>query len=445
MIDFLFVYELEQRELENITLLGAELENRGYRVAYEKYDFLYPRKLRKKYINNVKVVIVHSMYNEKVLYNLVYQAFGFVKKIINLQWEQVGTIKDENSTTAHRYPKQSAKTVPHVCWGPKMQEILIRCGMDKERAPVLGPLHMDFLRKEFDGYYMSREALFKEFGIPTDKKVLLFLSSFSYTSLTEKQLDNLRRILNKDSVEAFHKISVDSQREILEWIERYLNENPDEIFIYRPHPAEAGNKLLREYEQRNSRLFVIGKYSVKQWIKTADVIFNWFSTSMAEVYFDGKDGFVLRPVEMVKEKDVAIMRDCRFITTYEDFVSAAHGCNDLVVSADALKSYYDVTDTPAFVRCADFFEEVITTDKYDYEWTSELEKSFKRQRRKDDLTHFAVGCKHILEFTVNKIKQSFGLNHDKTKIDFYNKRKNDNNEHKKNQAEKLSVMHRFID
>ena len=48
-VDFLFIYEVKNRELENISLLAAELENRGYTTAflnswrainhpYESYD-----------------------------------------------------------------------------------------------------------------------------------------------------------------------------------------------------------------------------------------------------------------------------------------------------------------------------------------------------------------------------------------------------------------------
>ena len=48
-VDFLFIYEVKNRELENISLLAAELEMRGYTTAflnswrainhpYESYD-----------------------------------------------------------------------------------------------------------------------------------------------------------------------------------------------------------------------------------------------------------------------------------------------------------------------------------------------------------------------------------------------------------------------
>ncbi|MBQ4528068.1 MAG: hypothetical protein II998_08345 [Clostridia bacterium] len=444
MVDFLIVYELEQRELENVTLLGAELERRGYSVAFEKFMYLSYSKMRKKYKNKAKVIVIHSMYNETVIYNLVYAAVGSASKIVNLQWEQVGTIRDENSTTAFRYPKESAKSVPHICWGPKMQEILVRCGMEKERAPVTGPIHMDFLRKEFEGYYKSKDELFDEFDLPKDKKILLFLSSFSYTSLTEEQVAVLLRSLNKERFEAFRKISVDSQKAILEWIEKYLNENPDDIFVYRPHPAEAGNKLLGEYEKRNPRLYVIGKYSVKQWIKTSDVIFNWFSTSMAEVYFDGKDCYVLRPVEMEQERDVAIMRDCKFITRYEDFLAAANGSTEYIASAEALKSYYDVTDVPSYYRCADFLEDVCNTDKYDYNWSSKLKRSFWLRYKKDCVKRIGIGAVHFLRFAVHNLKKVLKLSYNEHYANFYAEMKAKEASNKKAQKEKLELMRIFV-
>ena len=53
MIDFLIIYEHEQRELENVTLLGAELERRGYSVCFEKVPFINSYlKLKRKHKNN---------------------------------------------------------------------------------------------------------------------------------------------------------------------------------------------------------------------------------------------------------------------------------------------------------------------------------------------------------------------------------------------------------
>ncbi|MBO5370215.1 MAG: hypothetical protein J6B23_06015 [Clostridia bacterium] len=444
MIDFLIVYEIEQRELENVTLVGAELMKRGYSVCFEKFPFINKNTLRKKYENNVMVVLTHSMYNDTVLYNLVYAIAGKVNKIVNFQWEQIGSVADEEKLESYRYPKQTAKKIVHLCWGERISDILVKCGMDKKLTPVTGPIHMDFLREEFSGYYMSREELFKKYNIPADKKVMLFVSSFSYTSLTPAHIEILKRSLPEERIYSFQDISIRSQKAILEWIETYIQKNKDVVFIYRPHPVEYGNALLTETESRNPNLYVIKDYSVKQWIKTSDVIFNWFSTSMAEIHYSGKVGYVLRPVELPRDNDVAIMQDCRFLTTYEEFEAAADGTLDYEQSDKLIKEYYSVTEKPAYARCADFLETVISTNEYDYEWSNDILNLFGKKLRKQKLHDICL--KFVLPFkiTYNHIKKSLKLPYEEVKINFYKKRKLNKENTIKHESEKLAIMKKYI-
>lgn len=423
MVDFLIIYELVQREMENVALLSAELENRGYTVELVKFPFKNISKLRKKYLNNVKVVLTQSMYSEAVLHNLVYHIAGKVQKIVNLQWEQIGTVSDEENNCSARMPKGSAKNVPHICWGGRPQEMLIKAGMDENRAVITGPIQMDFLREEFDAYYKGREELYKEFEIPCDKKTALFISSLSYTSLDENEIHRLEKALGEEFVTVFRDVSIKTQKAVLEWIGKALSEDEELIFIYRPHPAEAGSKLLKEAQKKYSRFFVINKYSVKQWIKRCDIIYNWFSTSAAEVYYAGKNAFVLRPVELPGKYEVALLKDCSFITSYEEFRDSLCKKEGITVSEEIIKRYYDVSEVPSYVRLTDFLEKVINTNEFDYKWSKETQKFCKAHYKKREWHIFLVNMKVAGLYVINSIKKLLGTSFDEHYTSFYKNRK----------------------
>ena len=292
---------------------------------------------------------------------------------------------------------------------------------------------------------MSKEELFKQYNLPLNKKVNLFLSSFGYTCLTSQLRELLYKSVGKDRVDTFEKISIESQKSILEWIERYLKENPNEIFIYRPHPVESGSKLLSEVNERNPNMYVIGEHSVKQWIKTCDTIFNWFSTSMAEAYYADKQTYVLRPVEIPFKNDVAIMRDCKFITTYEDFSAAAQGATENVASTDAIKAYYDVTDIPAYVRTADFLEELLKTNKYDFEWTSDMKRQFILYGIKIRIRVFFGSIYHRVRWGAHSFMKLLHMKYNKDYVDFYKNREHNAKYYKERQEEKLAIMKKMIE
>ena len=55
-VDFLFVYDVKNREFENISLLGAELERRGYKVGFQSFWHSYTHRFYTKYRTKVAVL-----------------------------------------------------------------------------------------------------------------------------------------------------------------------------------------------------------------------------------------------------------------------------------------------------------------------------------------------------------------------------------------------------
>ena len=129
-VDFLIVYETRVRELENVCLLKYELERRGYSVAIiNTWNSIVNTKKNVKY--DAKVVITPSMYNDGI-YDFMKSIVGNMKKIVNLQWEQIGTIGDEKRQDSRFVLKGMASQCMNICWGDvTVNRLLNKSGFDK--------------------------------------------------------------------------------------------------------------------------------------------------------------------------------------------------------------------------------------------------------------------------------------------------------------------------
>ena len=375
MIDFLIIYELRQRELENIVLVGTELKKRGYTVEYCNFPFPVHKiqEIRNKYYGNVRTILTQSMYDSKVLYNLVYRIAGPVSKIVNLQWEQVGTVRTEADINSYRYPRGIAKEILHICWGDTPRHNLIRVGVNPEKAVITGPLHMDFLRLLFNKFYRSKNEVFLTYGLNPSLKTIFFISSFSYASLSKKDINNLKRKAGDTIVEEHYRLSVNSQKLFFGWVEKLLNEEPLINFIYRPHPAEKNIEKLITLERTYSNFKVIRDYSVKQWIIICDKLYTWYSTSIVEAYFAHVPCAIIRPIPIAKDEDVSIMIEADVIDNYEAFRESVSKNYEFPIKPEVIEKYYHVDkNIPSYIRLANLLETVINSNQYDIFWETEI-------------------------------------------------------------------------
>ena len=162
------------------------------------------------------------------------------------------------------------------------------------------------------------------------------------------------------------KITAETRRILLDWFERILEENPDDIIIYRPHPEESTVQALLNLAERQPRFRVIAQESVKQWILTCDKIYNWFSTSLAEVYAAGKGCAILRPVELPYLQDIKMFHDAKHIKTYEafreEFLSQEQTHS---VPEERLKEYYYFDETRySYSLVCDVIERAMQDDRF---------------------------------------------------------------------------------
>lgn len=440
MIDFLIMYEVRVRELESIILLGNELKKRGYSVEYLSFDFvnlkdyINNRKLLKKYFNNVKVVLMPSLYHNKELYNIVYYVAGNCKNIVNLRWEQYFSNKVMNNTDSFLFPHELAKKAYHVCWGEWSYETLLHAGIDDNKLLKTGALQLDFLRKELSQYYLNREKLFEFYKLPNDKKTVLYMSSFASATMTERQFKGGEKDFDgaykkDDAAVSFSKKSYEST---LNWINELLSIRKDITFVYRPHPSENITGKLEELSDKYSNFRIISDYSVKQWILTCDCILTWVSTSIVEAYFAGKSCFIVRPVTYEFENDMSVYRGARFIDNKKDFFDCIDRVCECSVSEEMMKRCYYYDSDAAYIKLSNCLEKILRDEENEFEWDEDLANKFEKSRRKllfnsvlANLYRIVIG---IMAKITSKVNLSFGTDLDSRIENYLVKKKKDSYE-----------------
>lgn len=377
MLDFLFVYEHAQRELESIILLGTRLKQKGYSVEYLQIP-ISEVELPKRYFNNVRCVFAPCLYSNHELYMCVYRIAGKAKYVINLQWEQILTKEKDEDPKSFWFPKENAVNAVHLCWGEHSKNNLIKAGVPEGNVKVTGALNIDLLDKQFGSYFMSKDELFDEEDIQKDKKVILFISSFSAVNLDEYTYRHMCEVLGKESYDEFVRISTKSQKEIVQWLKKMANEGY--TVIYRPHPNERLSDIV--IEAKNTKGFYVnGTYSAKQWLRYADYLYTWISTTFVECNHIGIPCGILRPVKFPEEKDMCIFQGMQFIESYDELVDSINKDNYANDNARIIDSFILNDGSKAYDNIAGVIEEMFNDSSKCFLWDNELLARFEQEKK----------------------------------------------------------------
>jgi len=376
-LDFIIYYEHITRELESCILLKAKLETRGYKG--EVVNIRSYKSLKYKSFVRPNVIFVPFCYTDELLNEFISNTS---KKniIINLQLEQIFSKKWNNIGWYN--PSGKAKEVIHICWGKNSKQRLMNCGISDNKTPICGAIHLDLLKQNMRNLYLSKKDLGRKFNIPSNKKWVIYISSFAYSNpkgpsikvLTENVIKNSNTKPNecKDYFDNMVRMQIESKNQTLSWFERFFHETNDEtLIIYRPHPAELveDDDLSKIKKRYPKRFFVVSELSVRQWILCSDVIATWFSTSIIEAYYADKFCSIIRPIDIPEDYDCTIYIGCKYIKTYSDFFNEIN--NEIAMSKSSINKeiidlFYDnkLHKMSSDLIC-DVYEEVIKNqDKY---------------------------------------------------------------------------------
>lgn len=310
-IDFLILVENVKRgELENACLLACELEKRGYTTKIRYYRNI------NRYFLKPKVVITPNCYstNEIINYGCFFRCKSI--KIVNLQYEQVLSERGEN--TKLYTITGLAKNAIHITWGNATRKRLEKKGISNENIAVTGHISMDLYDSKFNKLFLSKRELEQRYHIPTNKRWNLLASNFSYIndSVFRAVKDNLPDV----DLSEQRKKMIESQKIILNWLEKAMDIYPDQIFIYRPHPSEEKTEKINRIQEKYSNFYYISEFSIKQWIRYSDEIMVYYSTSIVDAYFSKVCSHILRPLKISPNEDSRLMVNADKVETEEAFL-----------------------------------------------------------------------------------------------------------------------------
>ena len=385
------VYEGIVREYDNSLLLKCELERRGYSVdlCYKTETWSFKKRRG--------ICILPNGYSTGDIdfFRYILNANG--NELISLQYEQVLSQKVEESKV--HIPQGSARDMWLFCWGNRCKERLIENGITPDKIRVCGALQLDFLRGEFEKFYLSREEIAKKYSLNANSKWLFYISSFAYVNNPKVRTD-AKGNFSSNFIDSFTEFSEKSYDETMEWFEKILAEQDDLTIIYRPHPVEGETNKIRDLEKKYpNKFYCISDLSVKQWILCSDHICTWMSTSIAEIFAANKSMFLLRPYPFPTEMDISICDSPVAIDKYDDFKQSILGYSDInqmPVTKERIDEFYSIENTPAFIRIAD------EIDKIYEQAVLKRQKKFASNRFK-----FMLKNGFIIKLAVKKVYQWF--------------------------------------
>jgi len=389
-VDFLFIYEVKNRELENITLLAAELERRGYTTAFlNSWTCMYEP--FPSY--DAEVCVLSACYNTETYQYFTRHAARF-RKVVNLQWEQV--IKNgyafSEVPTSWTFSGEGLRN-RHICWGNNTRERLHnRFGVPYEYLKVCGHISLDFYKPEFENFVIPREKLFSDNGLDPNKTTALFIASFAIANMP----DNLVAISSDTLKDTDVSTARKSQSDLIEWFKEIVPKYPDIQFIYRGHHSEAERPELKELTEKIPNFFCISKEAIKHWIIACDKIYNWESTSAIEVFVADKQNFVLRPIELPWEVDLPLFKNADIITAKEGFdrsMALSADIENQPYDNDVMNDYYNMDDGFTFHKICDYLEETYKSKEYSshqYKSSTAFSRFLERSYATFITSHFAV-------------------------------------------------------
>ena len=345
--------EVANRELDNALLLKSELVCRGYDVSIMSKT----EELRE---TPTDILVTPNCY---ISSNYDFYRYRFncpSGQIVNLQYEQVLSPIEENNELYSLDPV--SKGITHICWGRHTFDRLSGKGVVKENLPVCGAIQLDTTRPMFAPYWKSREEIAGEFGLDLNKKWILYISSFA-CFIGSKINEVQKETHTEDNVEAFARVTDDSQQATLEWFDLFLSDSRSEGYtvIYRPHPVELSSpRVSKMLEKYPGRFRVIQDYEIKQWLRVSDIPCTWLSTAIAESYFMEKNCLVFRPCDIPWDVDCVIYKGVRAARTYSEFIDQIEKYNPSLdrfpIDRELIEYYYDFSPEPAFRKIADVID-----------------------------------------------------------------------------------------
>ena len=374
-MDVLIFYEHKVREYPACCALKAELNRRDISAKICHNDG--PGIWRYRIFSRPSIAIGPSALevplgkNWTCLNNYTDYLRGTVNYFVNLQVEQIFADDNTAEYSIIQDPEWRDRII-YICWGEKRKQQLLERGVPKDQIAVTGAIHLDFLSPPLSSCYYSREQLAGLYGLDMDKRWIVFVSSYTYADMLNEDREWLVQVRKQSGCadplpqiqEAIDR-STESRDLTLDWIDRYLSDDPDSIYIYRPHPGErVSAQMVRMTEKFMGQFVIISSETLQNWAIAADIVDVWISTAVVDLWKMKKPCFLIHPVPP-PEGFVPSTMDCRAaIQTYESFEKVHRNGWDAARDPapwkeEELRNYYAESSAPAYRAVGDVIERLL--------------------------------------------------------------------------------------
>lgn len=363
MLDFLVISEVREREEYSCLLIVEELKRRGYKAAYltpERY-----KRLRTK--KKTKVLVKNNAGDYSLLAWSLYAVVGEVRKCVSLSWEQIL----HNGYKTRPVNNRTCSTINEFCWGDANKHMMEEIGYESQYIHEVGPIHMDFVTTSLCDAYEPRFKLFPAYGIDSQRKTLLFVGDADlFTTMSDQQiLDTAAVIGGENELLEYNCFWTKTSEIVPMWLKSFLERNEDWQIIYRGHPGVEQSPQLDSIRKGMDRFFIINDLPFQQWLLCSDAVATIRSTAVVEAFFAHIPFVVMRPFDMKWEHDQPIFDQTYKVSTYEEFETNIISGNSPTLSK--ISDYYDVQNTPSYVRVCDSLEKILKDDALDMIWDEE--------------------------------------------------------------------------
>ena len=350
-VDVLIIIEHKVRELESACLLKYQFEKKGYSV---KIDSIYPNKeiLPLKYI--AKIIFIPWAYNDKDMsYIKCFLKHSPNAKIINLHHEQYSGQDDKNICL----PLGESVELYHISWGKKFTNGLKKSGVLDNRVFTVGNIKLDFYKNELRNIHLKRSELSSKYNIPIKKKWALFIAN-GYHLMSKSKIESISH--SDSEINIKKDTAIKCRIDFLEYVDRYLSDNLNTVFIYRPHPVYADidkqeKEIVKLRKKYPNNFFIISDLTISNWLVNSDICISFHSTSAAETCMCSKPYYLFRTKKLDYKLDYVFFNNYKYvISDYDDFSNALSNNNyDNNILKSALEDYFKIDSNYTFEKIVD--------------------------------------------------------------------------------------------
>lgn len=321
-LDVVYFFEHAARELDVACAVACLLREKGLRTEVVQWPHGFHRVA---HLPTPRLVVLPFCYTERSFTQLLVE--WRTSAFFNASWEQL-FYRGNQEAKSPRGPF-ALRHVMHHAWSDFYAAWLRKQGVPAENIFVNGQPAYALYSPPYDAYFASRSDLSKRYALDSNKRWVFFPENYNWAFYAP---ETLQRFINAgqsaNQVDEMKKFCDSSLRQTLEWCAELVRTGEVEL-ILRPRPATPLPEF-RQFVESVLGSVPIGMHlvqdgTVREWIRSSDVVISSHSTSLIEAAIAGKPQFMLAPNPMPASLRVDWHDHVKKIRTAAELMAACTG------------------------------------------------------------------------------------------------------------------------